>query len=104
MKLYHQTSENSCVYDAFKYVGIPVEDWMKNGVLAKDVFDILDENGYTVYRTGCHINSNILKNGFFIIWDNKISGRKISHIEYHIGIDLLLSMKPVDIGAIAVLL
>jgi hypothetical protein len=102
MKNYKNRSNTSCVYDAFEAAGLPVEDYMLQGVLAEDVISLLERNGYRVYRTGSYVTSEQLSNGFFILWDTANSGKTVGHIEWHTNTHTILSMSSKDIGAIAI--
>lgn len=76
----------STIYDAFVGAGImSVPEKFKNPVLAKDVFEFLRENGWTVFLKGSYVN--IPDNEGFLLFKTP-DGSGYSYIEYHRNTEL----------------
>lgn len=94
MQSYKNTTQTSCVWDAFHLAGLPTEDWMMNGVMSDRVVDILIENGWKMHKKGSAVSP---KKPFLVIRDYKSD---FHHIEYHETIDTVLDYDASSIGAV----
>lgn len=95
---YSNKTNRSCVYDAFERAGLPVSESMLDGVLADDVFSLLEQYGYAVYRKGATVNLPS-DEGFFVIRTPK---NEAAHAEYHISPEGVAEYLSESICAIAI--
>ena len=97
MQTYQNTTDRSCVYDAFKMAGLPTTPEMMNGITGNEVVVTLKSHGYLIALKG----ETVTVNGhFFIIRDFK---KDFAHIEYHESVGELSDLTPEDIGVVAYL-
>lgn len=94
MQTYKNTTPTSCVWDAFKMAGIPVEDWMLYGVRTDKIVEILLSHGWSVHIKGATVSP---KKPFIVMRDWK---KEYAHLEYHESIHTVLDYPSDSIGAV----
>lgn len=95
---YSNKTNQSCVYDAFERAGLPVSESMLNGVLAGNLFLLLEQYGYVVYRKGAIVNLPS-DEGFFVL---RVVSNETAHVEYHISPEGVAEYQSESISAIAI--
>ena len=79
MQTYKNTTNTSCVYDAFHAAGLPTTEEMKYGIVDIEVANLLRGHGYKVFVNGANVT--IPENNVFVMLENAIPGT--GHIEFH---------------------
>jgi hypothetical protein len=97
MMIYQNTTNTSCVYDAFQQAGLPVNDEMLYGMTMGEVSRLLRKYGYKVYKKG---HTVVIPDctPFFVIRTPK-NGQ--AHAEYHLNTVGVTEYPPETICAIA---